>query len=61
MKDQYKKEKEQRKQTANIRFMLTEIEKKNFKSKAVKDKELNESDILRILVAGYVDGTIKIK
>lgn len=61
MESNYKKEKEARKQSASIRFMLTESEKENFQSKAARNKSLNESDILRILVNGYIDGSIKIK
>jgi hypothetical protein len=59
--EHYKKVKAARRQTANIRFMLTETEKKFFKDSCLAVEDMNESEILRMLVSGFVNGTIKIK
>ena len=59
--EHYKKVKEARKQSASIRFMLTEKEKKDFKDKVAGISGINESEILRMLVNEFVNSKIKIK
>ena len=59
--EHYKKVKAERMQTASIRFMLTEKDKKSFKSSCEDVNNMNESDILRTLVDGFINGSIKLK
>ena len=44
----------------SIRFMLTKKEKENF-TNAAKGESINESEILRRMIKGYIAGKIKIR
>lgn len=58
--DHFQKVKEARQMKAEMRFRISKADKLRFREYAAKF-EVSESEILRCLVKGFTNGTIKIK
>ena len=52
--EHYKKVKEARLNSANIRFMLPKSVKNEFKQRVKEIEGVNESDVLRMLIDGFI-------
>jgi len=59
--EHWKKVKEARAKNSIITFRCSNLEKEKFVNKANAVSELNESEVLRLLINGFINGKIKIK